>query len=212
MAWSQAGQGSIEERRHLLVAELLHRRKLRVTLRVFGRWTLAPLAATEVELMSSGLDRLGRGNAIAAVGAVALFVFLFLPWYSLPGGNVTRFLLATGGKPIPPTGTAWQAYATIIYLLVALVIAALVMAGLAASGRAASAPSAPKIVTVFGLLMIAVVAYKIANPPGANRFNDPDYGAYLGLAAIVVITIGGILAWREQPQIPSAEADDAAPA
>jgi hypothetical protein len=150
--------------------------------------------------MSFDHTRLTRGDVIAAAGAVALFITLFLPWYGVVGGNRTRFLLIAGGKTIPATGTAWEAYSTIILLLLALIVAGLAMAALVATGRTAVVPSAPQFVGLYGSLVAVVVAYRILEPPGGaqNKFNDVEYGAYLGFAAVLLIILGAVLASRER--------------
>jgi hypothetical protein len=146
--------------------------------------------------MSFDYKRLTSGEVIAAFGAVALFIVMFLPWYSLKGGNRTLFLLRAGGSPSPPTGNAWEAYSTIYLLLLALVVVGLAMAALAAAPRELEFSFATGV-TVYGLLMVGVIIYKVfVHRPGGNKFSEVDYGAYLGLAAIIAITVGAFLTAR----------------
>lgn len=133
---------------------------------------------------------------MTGAGALLLFVALFLPWYAIAGGERTKFLLLAGGKQVPATGTAWHAYATVIFVLLALVIAALALVALAAAGRTDTLPSGAQLLAAFGLLVSALIAYKILVPPGGaqRKFNDVEYGAYLGFAGALLITLGAFLA------------------
>ena len=59
-----------------------------------------------------------------AVAAAVLVVAMFLPWYGVQGGDVTRFVVAAAGQELPPTGTGWQALSTVRLVLFALALLA----------------------------------------------------------------------------------------
>jgi hypothetical protein len=135
---------------------------------------------------------------IAAFGAAALFVAMFLPWYDLKGGNRTKFILVASHHALPPTGSAWDAYATIYILLLALVAVALGLAIVTATGQKVDFPLAASA-AAYGLVMVLLIGYKLfAHRPGGNTFTEVSYGGYLGLAAIIAITVGAGLAAREE--------------
>ena len=55
------------------------------------------------------LDRLNRGEAVAMVSAVALFVFMFLDWYGVEvsnGGSLSSTSTRSGATP----GRRWGWY------------------------------------------------------------------------------------------------------
>jgi hypothetical protein len=143
------------------------------------------------------LTRLRTGELIAAIGAVALFIAMFLPWYDLKGGNRTKFILATSHHALPPTGSAWDAYATIFILLLALIVAALALPVVTAAEQKIEFPLAASV-AAYGVLMVLLIGYKLfAHRPGGNTFTEVAYGGYLGLAAIIAITVGAGLTARE---------------
>jgi hypothetical protein len=162
--------------------------------------------------MSFDYTRVRLGERIAAVSGVALIVVMFLPWFELHGGNKTKFLLAAHHQVPPPTGSAWEAFATIYILLLALAVAALAPAALSAAQRKVEFPVAASVAG-FGLLMAAVIFYKLfLHRPGGNKLTDAAFGGYLGLAAIIAITIGAYLTAREDRATAGAAVAGASPA
>ena len=124
------------------------------------------------------MRRLRDGEWIAAAGGVALLGSLFLHWYEVAGGEAT----------------AWQALAVLDVVLALLALAPLTLFALQVTRRSPSLPVAFSVFTVLaGALATLLIAYRILNQPGANEAVGVQIGAWLGLAAAVVATVGG---WR----------------
>jgi hypothetical protein len=144
--------------------------------------------------MSPGDDRRWVSGACAA-GAVALLVAMFLPWYSLRGGNLTRFVLSSSGG-VPPTGDAWGALKTLRLLLFATVLAGVTPLLLSVTGQPAAARRTGRVVAALALATTALVIARLINQPGADRYSDVEYGAFVGLAATISIAVAGFVGSR----------------
>lgn len=126
-------------------------------------------------------SRLRRGEWIAAVSALLLLVFMFVPkWYGTgPAGSVS------GWDEL--THLRWLALVTIVF--------ALGLAFLQATRRSPALPvSMSVIVTVLAVINAAWLGYRvlISVPP------DEKISAYLGLASAIGIAVGGYLSMRQE--------------
>jgi hypothetical protein len=160
------------------------------------------------------------GYGLAAVGALALLVALWLPWYSfqIPGWAIDRAdALANNAGALGPLlhetatvarnlgvihFTAWQALSQIDVALAGAASVAGVVSLLALSGRASGVQP---VVLLAGLLGLVLSAYRVIAPPGPSELLHPAYGAYLALAAAVAVTVGGGLAGTETGHGTAAE-------
>ncbi len=119
--------------------------------------------------------RVGQGRLIAGVGGLALFGFLFLPWFSAAGVNET----------------GWQGQSsTDIYMLITAMVAvaaalpgtrAELVPGATMSGAAALLGGVATVLLIW-LSFIDV-------PAGEGR----EVGIYLALVAAIAITIGALM-------------------
>lgn len=145
--------------------------------------------------MELDLGRLRRGEWVAAVAAVLLFVLMFFTWYdvSVDAGPLRAEL---GGV------SAWQAFNLLdIYLLV-VIVAALTLAVLTATQRAPALPvTTAVVVTALAALGTVMVVYRLIDVPG----EVPDgvdvsrtIWAFLGLLAVAAITAGGYASMRDE--------------
>jgi hypothetical protein len=145
--------------------------------------------------------RLSQGQVIAAVGAVALLVAMFLPWIgvsgpSLPSGvnlppGVANSVAGAGGS----SENVWKGSTLDVYLLITVIVAALpALLALTDSAEEFSFVSAATfLLGVVGTIL--VIAYLTVDfPDGPDR----KYGAFIGLAAVIVIAIGGFRAMQEE--------------
>jgi uncharacterized membrane protein YhaH (DUF805 family) len=145
------------------------------------------------------VERLNVGEKIAAVGAVLLFVFMFLDWFSVEatgggslfGGNVGR--------------SAWDALDVIPIFLVIAIVAAIGVAVV----RLTDVVFEPEIsmnavVAVLGGLAALLILYRIVNTPdlggvpGLEVDVSPEIGIFLGLISAAGIAYGGYRAMREE--------------
>jgi hypothetical protein len=121
------------------------------------------------------------GELIGAVGGLGLLVSTFLPWYSF--GHVIFDL------------TAWQAFSVTDIVLAAAAVMGLSVAICVLFGVSVSYPVAGSSVACgFGAVAVVLIVIKLLDPPSAGDVSlDVDYGAWLGLASALAISIGGYM-------------------
>jgi hypothetical protein len=137
------------------------------------------------------LRRLRAGEVVASLSGAALFVALFLPWYSADGEQAT----------------AWQAL-TVVDLVLALVAAlAASLLPVTASQRVPAVPIAlSAFVTLAGLIGLLLVLVRLASLPGAA--DGREWGLWLGLLAAAGIVAGGAFAMRDERLSPQGRHTD----
>ena len=118
--------------------------------------------------------RLEAGPLLVTLGALLLLVSLFLDWFA-------------GGA------TAWEAFEVWDLALFVLGLA------VAASGIGLMAPDLElidrRVLPGAVAAMAVIVAAQIVDPPPAVAGQDPDTGAWLALASVVVMCAGGLLTY-----------------
>jgi hypothetical protein len=117
-------------------------------------------------------QRFDAGPAVAALGALLLFISLFLAWYA-------------GGQ------TGWDVFESLDLILAALAVGALLAA--AAAYGALPGPSV-RWLPALGAVGVIVVLVQLVGPPPAARGADREVGAWLALAGSGIVLLGGILA------------------
>ncbi len=146
--------------------------------------------------------RLSQGQLIAAVGAVVLLVAMFLPWIgvsgpSLPSGvNLPPGVAnAVGGTTGSTSDNVWKGSTLDIYLLITAVVALLpaLLALTDASEEFSFVSAATFLLGVVGVILV-IAFLTVDFPDGADR----KYGAFIGLAAAIVIAVGGFRAMQEE--------------
>jgi hypothetical protein len=145
--------------------------------------------------------RLSQGQVIAAVGAVALLVAMFLPWIGVSGPSLPSGVNLPPGVANSVAGAGsssenvWKGSTLDVYLLITVIVAALpALLALTDSAEEFSFVSAATfLLGVVGTIL--VIAYLTVDfPDGPDR----KYGAFIGLAAVIVIAIGGFRAMQEE--------------
>jgi hypothetical protein len=121
-----------------------------------------------------GGDRrnLQAGGLVAAIGAVMLFVSLFLDWYQ-------------------PGLTAWRTLEVLDLVLAAAALAALA-ASVAGLGREGPVPA--RWLPALGLLATVIVVGALLNHPPAADGLPTDTGIWFALAGALMLLVGGALA------------------
>jgi hypothetical protein len=146
------------------------------------------------------LSRLRRGEVIAALSAVALFVVLFFSWYGLDSniaGPLGEAVIKRSG--VDTTTSGWQSFEILDVFLVLVILAAIGLALLTAARVSVAFPVAASVITTtLGLLATIFVLYRIVNQPGDNSVIGVKLGAWLGLLCCLGIMIGGYLAMRDE--------------
>jgi hypothetical protein len=150
---------------------------------------------------------------IAGGSAVALFIFMFFPWYGVPGTTIQ----IPGGGSISSSGenaNAWQVFSWIdvIMFLVILLTIAMVLARVAGA-MPPELPAPPGlIVAVAGALVTLLIFYRLLNVPGPDGSDvGRKIGAFLGLLAAGGVAFGGYTASTERASGQAPPADASAP-
>ena len=126
-----------------------------------------------------------KGETLAAAGAVALLVSLFVPWYGL--------------GPLPLSATGWEAFAVLDLLLAAMALLGLAVPVTALRYRTPAIPVGVALIAAgTGMLVTLLVLYRLLDPPGPNDLVELRGGAWLGLAGVVAIAAGGWVAMADE--------------
>lgn len=138
------------------------------------------------------LRRLRAGEWIAGLSGIALLVSLFLPWYegvlSCPGG---------GAGCSHEQLSAWDTLAVTDVLLALIAAFAVLVWIVTATQRVAALPLAlDGMLTLFGLVGILLVLFRVLSLPG--EATGRDWALWLGLAASIGIVVGAWLAMRDE--------------
>jgi cytochrome bd-type quinol oxidase subunit 2 len=148
------------------------------------------------------VNRLSRGEKIAGIGAIALFlIMLIFDWYGVKGAA------NLGGE------NAFDAYSLIDWILMLAVIAGVALAATRASQRRVDLPVALSALTT-GLagLGVLLILFRIISPPsfdilGRSIDTSVKIGVFLGLIACAAVAYGGYLAMQEEGTSFGAERD-----
>lgn len=146
------------------------------------------------------LGRLRSGEMLAAAGALALLVLLFLDWF---GPEVRPRVTEASGRLLRPalnTG-GWEAVGWLLAILLAavLALAAWLVVTAATDAPVSRAMTAAVLTAALGTIVLVVLAVRVTVaqpalgaglPAGAVTVKP---AAYLGLAALAVLVLG---AWR----------------
>lgn len=149
-------------------------------------------------------SRLRTGEIVAAVGGLALFIFMFFHWF---GGGVE---ISTGGtQDVPGIGevpnapsveetgvSAWDALSDFSGFLIALsAVSGVALGGLAASGQRLNLGGVPRGAgtATLGSLAVLLILWRFFANPG-----DLKIGIFLGLAAAIAVAVGALMALREE--------------
>ena len=159
--------------------------------------------------------RLRRGEAIAAISAIALFVLMFTTWYgSEVSGQVGEIEIEGAGAG----GSAWQTLeliSLILMLTIAVTVGAAILRLSGSEWKPAIAPGAA--VAVLGGLSTLLIVFRIVVPPDLGELGGIEVkatlglGAFLALCAAVGIAYGGYRAMREEGSSFEAVADSLQP-
>jgi len=145
--------------------------------------------------MAFDLSRLRRGEQVAAVAAVVLFILMFFDWYTVS--------LSAGPIGFSVGGSAWQVFDVLDIYLLLVILAALALAALTATERSPALPvTMSVIVTALAALGTLLVLYRLIDTPVGDVPNGVDVSrtiwAFLGLAAVATIAYGGYLSMRDE--------------
>jgi hypothetical protein len=128
---------------------------------------------------------------------VLLALATALPWISVPGGQLGRQLLLLHEDSMPATGPIWQALPLLSAFVGLLMLLAVVTAVLEAS-RSPRRRTAAIATCALGLLVLAVLAYRLLVDRTGGDYSAVGAGGYLGLVAVgtIVVAAAAILYGR----------------
>jgi hypothetical protein len=127
------------------------------------------------------LTRLRLGELLALVGAVALAVLSFLPWYRSPNGNLA----------------AWDNFGVVDVLIVVVVLTALGLAVANVTERTTALPVAAAVwTTFFGLVASLAIFVALLDKP--DHASSLAAGSWLSLVAALAIAAGGWQSMRDE--------------
>jgi hypothetical protein len=165
-------------------------------------------------------DRSARlGAAIAAGSGILLFVSLFIPWYTVFGSDIVE---SVGEGPLGDiadrageaigldvrdeikdrvTVTGWESFEITDVVCAAAAAIAAIRGAVAVFGEDDD-PSIPgSVLTLaFGAAALALVLYRIVNPPGIGE--EREIGVWVGAFAAGGIVYGSYIAMRSGKDPP----------
>jgi multidrug transporter EmrE-like cation transporter len=148
-------------------------------------------------------SRVRTGELLAGISGVALFIIMFLKWFSLPEVvGLGGFAEAVG---VNTSISAWEAFDFIDLVLLLAVVAGVGLVVLAAAQSSVQLPvAASAIAAGLGIFATLLVLYRVLDPPSDL---DRSYGLFLGLIASAGIAVGGWMAMQEEGTSFGGEAD-----
>ena len=144
-------------------------------------------------------SKLGVGEIVAGISGLALFVFMFLPWYGID---------SVGGFGVSADASAWEAFSFIdlLLFLVCVVVVGLVIVQMAETTPDMPAPPA-QIITIAGVVALVLILFRLIFTPGVDTGGvdievdlGRKIGVFLGLIAAAGIAYGG---WRASSEGPA---------
>jgi hypothetical protein len=149
------------------------------------------------------LDRLGRGELVAAVGGVLLAVCLFLPWYETDSGNPNASIDGTSGAL-----SGFEVHQILRWLLLAAAAAPFILIWIVIREHELSWPrgemTAVAAIAAFGLVAYVGFLDRPGQPGGAISLQLGYYGALLGTILMIVggaMTAGQTERTRKPPGV-----------
>jgi hypothetical protein len=131
------------------------------------------------------LSRVRAGEALTVIGAIALFVLLFLDWFS--GGGVSA------------SGWSSLGWALVVLLVIVLALAVVVFAAVVTGAKPAIAVGSAVITfTVATVTFVIALVRVLVTQPALDRglgngAVSVQVAGYLGLLALALIAAGGWL-------------------
>ena len=144
------------------------------------------------------MSGLRAGEWTAAVGAAALVVTLFLPWFDveLPNDGALVVVGLVSGSDDGWSNLGWL---TIALLLATIGCAAWLAFANAAARPVAQAVAASVLTATAGTVAFVALALRVLIfQPGPNDLIVLRYGAWLGLLAALVLALGGWWAIKDE--------------
>jgi hypothetical protein len=127
-------------------------------------------------------ERINASQILVVVGAVALFVSLFLNWYE------PRFPGESGMS-------AWTAFEILDIALAGLALVAIASVIPAPRDTGAATLVAARWLPWIGIAALVLVVVSLLNDPPGARDRGLEIGAWVGLAGAVALALGGLASY-----------------
>jgi hypothetical protein len=133
------------------------------------------------------VDRLGRGELVAAVGSILLAAGLFLPWYETAPDNPNAVIDGARGAL-----SGWEVHTTARWLLLAAAAAPLILIWIVIRDHELSWPRG-ELTAVIGIIAFVLVVYQgvIDRPGEPSSEIELEIGWWMALLGTILITVGG---------------------
>ena len=117
------------------------------------------------------------GHVVAALGALVLFISLFLNWYE-------------------PEVSAWALFELTDIVLAAIAAVALVAAAQDLFGESRAPVDAERWLPALGAAALAIVIVTVIDDPPAVRDAEQDTGLWVALVGAILLAVGAFLSQR----------------
>ena len=161
------------------------------------------------------LDKLTKGERLAGIAAIVLFLASFIPMWASRGYEVDETIGLPEGYEQKTSLNAWGGYGFTmsLALLLALIVAAVVIAKAAGALDTVSMPVPLGLVYAGagGLITLIMLFSLLTGPEGINEadvgfgatyVNDRGILLFLGLALAAAVAVGGFLHMKEEGSTP----------
>lgn len=141
-------------------------------------------------------SKISFGEMIAGASALALFIFMLLPWYGASA--------KVGGFSASANRSAWGAFSFIDILLFLVILVAIGLVIARATGNVPELPQPPGLIVAgAGAFAVVLILFRLlVVPDGGVDVEGVDFsrkiGIFLGLIAAAGITFGGWTAMNER--------------
>ena len=138
--------------------------------------------------------RIHGSEVLAGFGGLFLLLLMFFDWYSASGvGSVS----------------AWQAYSFIDIVLALAAVFAILLPLLVLTQSSPSVSLVASVVsTTASIVATLLIVIRILDPANQYEIEDVAVGAYLGLAASMLMTVGSWLAMHRESDTIERNDDD----
>ena len=143
--------------------------------------------------------RLGRGDIVAAIGGLLLFISMFLPWFSVDAGPPESENLCGEGVNSCSGYDTFSFFTALIIpgmdlLLTAAAIAPLILVWIVIRGHTLSWPPG-EVTMIVGAAAATLILYNglIDRVGDTREFVSLDYGWWIGLLGSLMIVAGGAI-------------------